>query len=124
NPFDTRPEKPRPYIFSGPQSAPRPTPAQQPSLSPQSVTNIPPPPPVAQREQPKPLGDDVDPDTIGSTNVPMDSWIYPALERLAAMGSIPAQSTAIRPWPRQECLRQLRLADALADVKDAYSPSL
>jgi hypothetical protein len=54
----------------------------------------------------------------------MDSWIYPALERLGAMGFIPGQSSAIRPWTRQECLRQLRLAEDLADQKDAYSPSL
>ena len=49
-----------------------------------------------------------DHDRFGSTNVPMDSWIYPALERLAAMGFIPSQNVAIRPWTRQECLRQTR----------------
>jgi len=82
-----------------------------------------PPDPIANRPA-QPLPADTDPDTIGSTNVPMDSWIYPALERLAAMGFIPDQSVAIRPWTRQECLRQLREAENLADVKDAYSPSL
>ena len=49
-------------------------------------------------------------DHHGSVNVPMDSWIYPALERLAAMGYIPSQNVSIRPWTRQECLRQLREA--------------
>lgn len=82
-----------------------------------------PPDPIASRPA-QPLSADTDPDTIGSTNVPMDSWIYPALERLAAMGFIPDQSVAIRPWTRQECLRQLREAEDLIDVKDAYSPSL
>jgi hypothetical protein len=82
-----------------------------------------PPDPVANRPA-QPLSADVDPDTIGSTNVPMDSWIYPALERLAAMGFIPDQSVAIRPWTRQECLRQVREAENLADLKDAYSPGL
>jgi membrane-associated phospholipid phosphatase len=82
-----------------------------------------PPDPVVHRI-PRPLGEDVDPDTIGSTNVPMDSWIYPALERLGAMGFVPGQSSSIRPWTRQECRRQLRLAEDLADLKDAYSPSL
>jgi hypothetical protein len=81
-----------------------------------------PPDPIAQRA-PQPLSDDVDPDTIGSTNVPMDSWIYPALDRLAAMGFIPDQSVLIRPWTRQECLRQLHEAENLADQKSAYSPS-
>jgi membrane-associated phospholipid phosphatase len=72
----------------------------------------------------RPLSDDTDPDTIGSTNVPMDSWIYPALERLGAMGFIPDQSSSIRPWTRQECLRQLREAETLASQKGAYGPGL
>jgi hypothetical protein len=109
NPFDTTP-MPRDY------GAPRTHPTQQSNL------HLP-PDPIANRPA-KPLGDEVDPDTIGSTNVPMDSWIYPALERLAAMGFIPDQSSAIRPWTRQECLRQLREAENLADLKDAFSPSL
>lgn len=52
-----------------------------------------------------------DADHHGSVNVPMDSWIYPALERLAAMGYVPSQNVSIRPWTRQECLRQLREAE-------------
>jgi membrane-associated phospholipid phosphatase len=110
-PFDTRP-MPRELGMA------RPNTTQSPSL------HVPPDPIDNRPKGPQPLGDDVDPDTIGSTNVPMDSWIYPALERLAAMGFIPGQSTAIRPWTRQECLRQLRLAENLATQKDAYSPSL
>ena len=50
----------------------------------------------------------VDDDRSGSTNVPMDSWIYPALERLGALGLIPSQTASIRPWTRQECRRQVR----------------
>ncbi len=49
-------------------------------------------------------------DRSGSPNVPMDSWIYPALDRLAAFGLIPSQSISIRPWTRRECLRQLNEA--------------
>jgi len=71
---------------------------------------------------PRLFTDDDDPDTIGSTNVPMDSWVYPALERLAAIGFIPGQSVSIRPWTRQECLRQLREAEDLVDMED-YSSS-
>ena len=127
NPFDT---KPLPQDFGAPRPpAPPSTPNSAPSVTPQTVTSlsstsVSQSAPIAQREPPKPLPEDTDPDTIGSTNVPMDSWIYPALERLAAMGFIPGQSTAIRPWTRQECLRQLRLAEELAGRKDAYSPSL
>jgi hypothetical protein len=50
-------------------------------------------------------------DRFGSTDVPMDSWIYPALERIAAMGFVASQNIAIRPWTRQECLRQVREAE-------------
>ncbi len=41
----------------------------------------------------------------------MDSWVYPALERLGSMGLIPSQSVSIRPWTRQECRRQVREAE-------------
>ena len=85
----------------------------------QAVTYMP-PNPIADSQ---PLPFDTDPDTIGSTNVPMDSWIYPALERLFAMGFIPGQSASIRPWTRQECLRQLRLAEELADRPNDFSAS-
>jgi hypothetical protein len=43
----------------------------------------------------------------------MDSWIYPALERLAALGYIPTQSVLIRPWTRNECRRQVEEAQQL-----------
>ena len=83
-----------------------------------------PPDPLGTSTVSKPLGDDVDPDTIGSTNVPMDSWVYPALERLGAMGFILNQNVAIRPWTRQECLRQLREAESFARQKDGFSAGL
>lgn len=53
----------------------------------------------------------MDDDRTGSTNVPMDSWVYPALERLGSMGLVPSQSVSIRPWTRQECRRQVREAE-------------
>ncbi len=71
-----------------------------------------------------PVRYDGDPDRIGSTNVPMDSWIYPALERLGSLGLIPTQNVSIRPWTRQECLRQLREAEDLADQISSTHPNL
>src|SRR6187402_787601 len=60
-------------------------------------------------------------DKIGSTNVPMDSWIYPALERLSSMGLVPFQSVAIRPWTRQECRRQVQQAkEILSGIRGSY----
>src|SRR5262249_4813210 len=44
---------------------------------------------------------------MGSPYVPLDSWIYPALERLAALGYIKTISLGIRPWTRLECARFL-----------------
>ncbi len=127
NPFDTKP-LPHDYGTFRPPAPPS-TPNPAPSVTPQTVTNlsstsVSQPAPNVHPPAPKPLPEETDPDTIGSTNVPMDSWIYPALERLGAMGFIPGQSSAIRPWTRQECLRQLRLAENLAEMKGAYGPSL
>ena len=56
-----------------------------------------------------------DPDHFGSANVPMDSWVYPALERLADMGYIPSQDVSIRPWSRLECQRQMKQAQDLVE---------
>lgn len=53
----------------------------------------------------------MDSDANGSAFVPMDSWVYPALERLSTLGLVPSQSVSIRPWTRQECRRQLREAE-------------
>ena len=39
----------------------------------------------------------------GSPYVELDSWIYPALERLAALGYINNEFLAMRPWTRIEC---------------------
>ena len=39
----------------------------------------------------------------GSPYVELHSWIYPALERLAALGYINSEFLAMRPWTRIEC---------------------
>ena len=40
----------------------------------------------------------------GPVYVPLDSWIYPAFRRLAALGYVPDADTLVAPWTRQECL--------------------
>ncbi len=45
------------------------------------------------------------PSFVGSPYVALDSWIYPALERLAALGYIQTAALGIRPWTRLECAR-------------------
>jgi membrane-associated phospholipid phosphatase len=60
------------------------------------------------------------PSFMGSPYVPLDSWIYPALERLAALGYVKSASLGIRPWTRLECAR---LVDEATDlVSDDGSP--
>jgi membrane-associated phospholipid phosphatase len=45
-----------------------------------------------------------EPDSMGSPNVPVDSWVYPAIERLAAQGLVQSEFLNIRPWTRMECV--------------------
>ena len=47
----------------------------------------------------------------GSPYVPLDSWIYPAFDRLAAMGLIDSGFAGMRPWSRRECARLLGEAE-------------
>ena len=39
----------------------------------------------------------------GSPHVPLDSWIYPAIDRLIALGYIHSAFQDVRPWTRTEC---------------------
>lgn len=56
---------------------------------------------------------------MGSSYVPLDSWVYPALERLAALGYIKSASLSIRPWTRLECARLLAEGAPYAADTDA-----
>jgi membrane-associated phospholipid phosphatase len=47
---------------------------------------------------------------MASPYVPLDSWIYPALDRLAALGYVNSALTGMRPWTRMECARQVEEA--------------
>jgi len=48
---------------------------------------------------------DSPPGYLGSPYVPLDSWIYPALDRLTGLGLIDSGFAAMRPWTRRECAR-------------------
>ena len=47
------------------------------------------------------------PSNQGSPYVPLDSWVYPALDRLRAMGMVDSGFRGVRPWTRSECARLL-----------------
>jgi len=60
-----------------------------------------------------------------SDDVPLDSWIYDALDRLAAMGYLPTSTAIVRPWTRLECARLLAEAhDSLDADPDAITAPL
>ena len=48
---------------------------------------------------------DPSPGYRGSPYVPLDSWVYPAFDRLASMGLVDSGYAAMRPWTRRECAR-------------------
>src|SRR6266404_4944368 len=61
----------------------------------------------------------------GSPYVPRDSWIYTALDRLAAMGLIDSGFSGVRPWTRSECARILseaadRVGEGPAEAQRIY----
>ncbi len=57
---------------------------------------------------------------MGSPIVPLDSWVYPALDRLAALGYINASFEGMKPWTRIECARLTEDAnESLAQTQSA-----
>jgi len=52
------------------------------------------------------------PGYMASPYVPLDSWIYPALQRLIALGYMQSAMLGMRPWTRMECARLMEDAGA------------
>jgi len=50
------------------------------------------------------------PNYMASPYVPIDSWIYPALQRLIALGYMQSNMLGMRPWTRMACARMLEEA--------------
>jgi membrane-associated phospholipid phosphatase len=44
---------------------------------------------------------------MASPYVDLDSWVYPAFDRLDALGLVPTAIMGLRPWTRMECARLL-----------------
>jgi len=47
------------------------------------------------------------PDRLGSAYIPMDSWVYPALNRLYGMGFVDTMYLSMRPYTRRSTLHML-----------------
>lgn len=61
---------------------------------------------------------------IGSPYVPLDSWVYPALERLAALGYIRTAFIGLKSWTRMDCARLVEQAREAMISNDEIAPSL
>ncbi len=65
---------------------------------------------------------DCEPTALGSPFLPVDSWIYPAMWRLYALGYVDKVFLGIRPWTRSSIIPMLdeaasRIEDATANGK-------
>jgi membrane-associated phospholipid phosphatase len=49
---------------------------------------------------------------MASAYVPIDSWIYPALERMVAQGFIHEAFLGMRPWTRMQCAEMVQEAES------------
>ena len=64
-------------------------------------------------------------ENVGSSYVPLDSWVYPAIERLEALGYIHTAFEGAKPWARTECARLIAEAsDELATTSAGESAGI
>ncbi|HEV1995875.1 MAG TPA: capsule assembly Wzi family protein [Candidatus Acidoferrum sp.] len=61
--------------------------------------------------------------SAASPYVPLDSWVYPALDRLAGLEFVDSGFAGMRPWTRRECARLLveaqeKLGDEGTDAEE------
>lgn len=60
---------------------------------------------------------------FASSAVPLDSWVYPAFDRLAALGDAPSALDGMRPWTRLQCARlALEAKQSLESEADTADP--
>ena len=119
------------------QNTPRPDDPGEVEVNPKLPQGSSPPPPAAEQEKPMPplapntpaapqenpplpkVYKPIDPvrhiSTAGSTYVPMDSWMYPALDRLSGLGYIDTAFFGERPWTRLSVAHMLEKTEAKLD---------
>jgi hypothetical protein len=94
-----------------PPQAPAPAQGQAPVVVPANPTVQ---APVAAMPPYIPYGipdEDRVPEHYGSTYIPVDSWVYPALTRLYAMGFVDTMTLSMRPYTRQSVLHMLNASE-------------
>jgi len=70
------------------------------------------------------LSDDTHPqkDTLSSTYIPMDSWVYPAAMRLYSLGYLDTSFITMRPWTRRSLKHMLdETKDDIVDDQDSQA---
>lgn len=65
-----------------------------------------------------------DPNDMGSAYVPVDSWVYPAFDRLAALGYVQTAFAGQRPWSRIDCAKLALEAKESAGDEDQTTRDL
>ena len=66
----------------------------------------------------KPPSETISTSAQGSTYVPMDSWIYPALDRLHSLGYLDSAFMGLRPWTRLSIAHMLELSSDRIDTDE------
>ncbi|MGC1686457.1 MAG: capsule assembly Wzi family protein [Candidatus Acidiferrales bacterium] len=64
------------------------------------------------------------PRNLGSPYVPLDSWVYPALERLAALGYLETDLLGMRPWTRINCASLVEEAGDKNRTMEPFAPEV
>lgn len=64
--------------------------------------------PIRAKQLPSPVTNIQYPNQLGSSYIPMDSWIYPALDRLSAFGFIDTAFLGLRPWTAGSIINMLQ----------------
>ena len=59
---------------------------------------------------------------MASSYVPIESWVYPAFDRLEAEGYLPDAIVGLRPWTRMACARFVQEAEDRV-IHDRDTPS-
>ncbi len=88
-------------------AVPPPTVTQQPVAAPGATT---PQAPYSAMPPYIPYGipdEDKVKEALGSTYIPVDSWVYPAMTRLYSLGYVDTMFLGMRPWTRQSVLHML-----------------
>ena len=92
------------------------TPVQTALVQPPAATALPQNPFAGYTKYGTPLAKDFV-DRYGSTYIPVDSWVYPAMLRLYSLGYADSMFLAMRPWTRRAVLHMLQKSedDILSD---------